>query len=45
MKKTNKKYLLILAMTIISTVMIMNLQTTAVSNNRLDNIEYSSKDI
>ena len=46
MKKINKKFLLILAMTIISTVMLMTLQTAAVSGEiKLDNIEYYSKDI
>ena len=46
MKKINKKFLLILVMTIINTVMLMTLQTAAVSREiKLDNIEYSSENI
>jgi hypothetical protein len=46
MKKTRKKFLLMLIMVFISAVTLMTLQATAVSGETtLDNIEYSSEDI
>jgi len=45
MKKTSKKFLLLLMIAIIGTVILMTLQATAVSSDKLDIIEYSSEDI
>ena len=45
MKKINKKAVLALTIALISSVMLMALQANAVSDVKIDNIEYSSTDI